>query len=164
MKDFLNQIHRVLDLNLYYIGLYICLGIPDICGAICSDNGEAKGEKYKQWFDKYVGPKYSGFLTGEDCYFFRCSFLHQGSSQHPKSTYSRVIFIEPPARNVFHCNVINDALNLDVRIFCADIISGAESWLKEYEGTEIYERNYSKFMRRYPNGLHPYIVGVPVIS
>ena len=37
-------------------------------------------------------------------------------------------------------------------------------WLDEVENTALYQCNYSKFMMRYPNGLEPYIVGVPVIA
>ncbi len=166
MRNVLNQIQLALeDSRLYYLTLFICLTIPDICGAMSSDNGEATREKYKDWFDKYVANKYSSFLTSDDCYRFRCSLLHQGRSQHPMSNYSRIIFVEPTTTtNVFHCNVLNDALNLDVRIFCRDILTGAEVWLQEYEGTEIYKKNYDKFMKRYPEGLAPYIGGVPVIS
>jgi hypothetical protein len=104
-------------------------------------------------------------FTGKDCYYYRCSALHQGSSQHPQGTYSRILFVEPSATtNIFHCNILNDALNIDVRIFCNYIVSGALDWLRQYETTELYERNYGKFMRRYPRGLSPYIVGVPVIG
>ena len=173
MKDFLEQIEIGLKSNLYYLSLFAALAIPDICGAIGSEDGEASRNKYIDWFNKYVAHKYEGqiagervvFLTAEDCYFFRCSLLHQGSSQHPKSGYSRVIFVEPSATtNVFHCNIMNDALNIDVRIFCNDIIEGARAWLQKYEETELYKKNYGKFMSRYPNGLAPYIVGVPVIG
>lgn len=165
MKDFLYQIQKGLDSNLYFLSLLAALVLPDICGAISSEDGQAKPEKYKAWFDKYVAPKYNNFLNGNDCYYFRCSLLHQGSSQHSKSNYKRVLFVEPSAStNVLHCNIIDNALNIDVRIFCKDIISGAESWLTEYEGTELYKKNYNKCMMQYPNGLPPYIVGVPVIS
>jgi len=165
MRDFLTQIRTGLEGNLYFLALFSVLAIPDLCGAMGSENGEASREKYQAWFDKYVAPKYNGFLSGTDCYFFRCSLLHQGSSQHPNNTYKRVLFVEPSATtNVFHNNIMNDALNIDVRIFCNDIISGAEAWLGENEETELYKKNYDKFMRRYPDGLKPYIVGVPVIS
>ena len=63
-----------------------------------------------------------------------------------------------------HCNILNDALNLDLNIFCRDVIMGVEQWLQNYEGTNRYNENYSRFMRRYPEGLAPYIVGIPVIS
>ena len=165
MRDFLTQIKNGLDANLYLLSLFSALAIPDLCGAMSSENGEAGKKKYKALFDKYVAPKYNSFLSGEDCYSFRCSLLHQGSSQHPRSNYKRVLFVEPSATtNVFHNNIMNDALNIDVKIFCNDIISGAEAWLGENEETELYKKNYDKFMRRYPNGLSPYIVGVPVIS
>ena len=165
MQDLLNQIKKGLEVNLYYISLFAALSIPDICGAIDSRDGEANPERYKNWFDKYVAPKYGGFLSGDDCYKFRCSLLHQGSSQHPKSSYSRILFVEPTATtNIFHNNIMNDALNIDVRIFCNDIIEGAKEWLQKVENTSLYKTNYNKFMRRHPAGLKPYIVGVPVIG
>lgn len=165
MRDFLTQIQKGLDSNLYFLALFSVLSIPDICGAMSSEDGEAKPDRYKKWFDDYVAVKYNGFVTGEDCYFFRCSLLHQGSSQHPKGNYKRVIFIEPSATtNILHNNILNDALNIDVKIFCNDIVSGVEKWLDENENTDLYKRNYDKFMRRYPNGLPPYIVGVSVIG
>ena len=165
MKDFLEQIQIGLKTNLYYLSLFAALAIPDICGAVGTEDGLASSDKYKDWFNKYVAHKYEGFLTADDCYLFRCSLLHQGSSQHPKSGYSRVLFVEPSATtNVFHCNIMNDALNIDVRIFCNDIVEGVKVWLQQYEETELYKKNYGKFMSRYPNGLAPYIVGVPVIG
>ena len=61
-------------------------------------------------------------------------------------------------------NVFNGALNIDVRLFCSEFIGWGRQWLSEVEGTERYKVNYDKFMRRYPNGLPPYIVGLPVIG
>lgn len=165
MKYFLDQIQKALELDLYYLALFTSLIIPDICGAIDSVNGEANRFKYINWFDKYVAQKYSGFFTGEDCWHLRCSMLHQGSSQHPKIEYSRIIFVEPSdTKNILHNNILDDALNIYVIIFCMDIISGSLVWLQQIEGTELYKRNYNKFLRRYPNGLLPYISGIPVIS
>lgn len=136
-----------------------------------SPDGRAESKRYIAWFDKYVAPRYTvgperkPAFSGADCYYYRCALLHQGSSQHPKSSYSRVLFVEPgTTSNVFHCNVLNDALNIDVRLFCHDVLNGAEQWLREAEHTAEYKQNYSRFMQRYPNGLPPYIVGVPVIA
>lgn len=165
MRDLINQIRIGLENNLYYLALYGSLTLPDICGALESDNGMAKDSKYKKWFNKYVSQKYTNIFDGEDCYFFRCSLLHQGSSQHKKSTYERVIFVEPNITgNVFHKNILNNALNIDVRIFCEDILQGVETWLEENENGDNYKKNYNKYMKRHPNGLAPFIVGTPVIS
>ncbi|AEG15639.1 hypothetical protein Desku_2093 [Desulfofundulus kuznetsovii DSM 6115] len=164
MKDLLDQIESALDANLYFLALAGSLLIPDICGAAGSKNGRSSREKYINWFAKYAS-NICPFLSGEDCWRFRCSLLHQGSSQDERSSYCRVLFIEPTATtNVFHCNVLNDALNIDIRIFCLGMVAAARRWLGEVEGTELFKRNMRKFMQRYPNGLAPYIVGVPVIS
>lgn len=164
MREILNQIELALTVNLYYLALFVSLTLPDICGAIDSDDGEASGAKYKAWFDKYMTPKYIGFLTGDDCYFFRCSLLHQGSSQHSRSSYSRILFVEPGAEMSAHCTGFNDTLGIDLRIFCGDMISSVKQWLDETENTEKFENNYNKFMKRHPQGLPPYIKGVPVIG
>jgi hypothetical protein len=58
MRDFLDQIEASLDANLYYVALFVSLAVPDICGTIDSDNGQATKGKYIQWFDKYITPRY----------------------------------------------------------------------------------------------------------
>ena len=162
----------------------VALTIPDIAGALDSDDGLATGQKYKDWFEEYIRPQFADVvresmppemaqhipamnnpLTGDACYQFRCSLLHQGSTQHPQSPYSRIIFIEPGATtNVVHYGIMNDALCIDLKSFCKEMIRGAKQWLDSIEGSEQFERNYNLFVKRYPTGLPPYIVGVPVVG
>lgn len=79
--------------------------------------------------------------------------------------YSRVLFVEPGATtNIFHNNILNDVLNIDLKLFVHDLLTGALAWLQEVEHSANYQRNYTLFMQRYPNGIAPYIVGVPVIA
>lgn len=171
MQTLITQARQAAESQAYYLSLFAALALPDICAAMSSSDGEAKRDRYIAWFDEYVAPMYSVGLhhtpsfTGTDCYYYRCSMLHQGSSQHPRSSYSRILFIEPGvSTNVLHNNVLNDALNLDVRMFCHDICDGADHWLASAEGTPEYKANYERFMQRHANGLPPYIVGVPVIA
>ena len=98
MRDLLAQIRAALDGNLYYLALFVTLAVPDICAALDSDTGEASAVKYKRWFDSNLGSLYGEAFTGEDCYHFRCSLLHQGTTQHPKGRYARVVFLEPGAK------------------------------------------------------------------
>lgn len=169
MEDLLKQIEAAVKANAYYLALYVALTLPDICAAMEATDGIATKDRYIAWFDRFVAPRYSigstPSLTGETCYYYRCSLLHQGRSQHPKMSYSRILFLEPGAStNVFHNNVVGDALNIDVRIFCQDIVAGVRSWLPAASATENFRNNYPRFMQRYPNGLPPYIVGAPVIG
>jgi hypothetical protein len=184
MRTLLNQIEQSLNSGFYYLSLMTALSIPDIAGALDSANGEASGQKYADWFEKHVRPRFienvrkslpqeiadripaiENPLTGEACYRFRCSLLHQGSSQHPRSPFSRIIFIEPGATtNVIHYGTMSGALCIDLRLFCHEVIAGARLWLDTVEGSEPFNSNYGKFARRHPNGLPPYISGVPVVG
>jgi hypothetical protein len=164
MEDLLGQIRRALQANLYYAALFPVLALPDICGALESPDGEANKPKYAAWFDKWVAQRYRGTLTGDDCYYLRCSLLHQGTTRHAKSTYSRVLFLEPNTIGFAHNNILMDALNIDLPTFCADMIDGVEAWLPQAIALPHFQTNMSRFITRYPNGLRPYIVGVPVIA
>jgi hypothetical protein len=171
MRTLITQTREAADSRAYYLSLFAALALPDICAAMSSPDGQTNGSRYIAWFDEFVAPNYTvgpdrrPSLTGTDCYYYRCSILHQGSSQHSKSSFSRILFVEPGATsNVFHNNVINDALNLDVRLFCHDVCDGADAWLIAAEQTAEYKVNYGRFLQRYADGLPPYIVGVPVIA
>jgi hypothetical protein len=165
VKDILEQIRAASDQGLYYVALFSALAIPDICGALESADGQASGAKYVAWFDRHVAPRYQGFLSGQDAYYFRCSMLHQGTTHHPHSSFTRILFVEPGATtNVFHNNIMGDALNIDVGIFVRDLVEAGQTWLTSAEKTPEYQAKSVQFVTRYPKGLPPYIVGVPVIG
>ena len=100
MRDLLEQIDRALQYNLYYVSIFTSLSIPDICAALSSVDGESNRTRYAQWFDQYVAPKCYGMISGETCYYYRCSMLHQGTTQHPRNAYARVIFAEPSSVDI----------------------------------------------------------------
>jgi len=166
MHDLTEQIRKASTGGLYYIALFGALALPDICGALESDDGLANKQRYIQWFDAHVAPEYNGSLDGETCYCFRCSMLHQGSTQHRRSRYSRILFFEPGNSGfVVHNFILNDdALFIDVRIFCEDICAAVERWLPEASKKPSFQANVARFVRRHPQGLAPYIGGVPVFS
>jgi hypothetical protein len=164
MKELLQQIETAVTSGSYLLSLYVALALPDICGALESTNGRATGNRYKAWFNKWVSPKYEGSLTGEQCYAYRCGVLHQGRSRHEKLGYTRIIFLEPSVNRKFHRNIINDAFNIDLKIFCEDITQSVREWHNYVKDNVHFKENYSHFMKRYSNGIPPYIVGIPVIG
>lgn len=172
MDELFSQILASSSSGVYYLALIGSLIIPDVCAGLESIDGLTTGKRYKEWFDKWVAFKYlvgnngEPSFSGEDAYYFRCSMLHQGITQYSKSNYSRLIFVQPEAAKNFylHNNRLDDALNLDIPTFCKDVVDSAFSWRTAVEHTETYKRNIEKFVRVHPNGLPPYIVGMPVIS
>ncbi len=164
MDDLLNQIEIAINNNLYYLALYCSLALPDICAASESENGETTKTKYINWITENLSQKYP-MLDPADFYRFRCSLLHQGTSIHRESGYSRIIFLEPGVTsNVFHNNIMGDAYNIDVKIFVSDILSAVRKWYDAKKNTDTVKTNLSNLLRRYPEGLSPYIVGTPVIG
>ena len=59
---------------------------------------------------------------------------------------------------------MGDALNIDVRIFVEELVLAVEKWLTTVETTLEYQKNIASGVKRYPNGLPPYILGLPVIA
>jgi len=184
MRILLEQLERSLEFGLYYLSLITTLTIPDIASALDAEDGQATGDRYKAWYDQWVRPRFGesvrklladqaiplGLLVdspldGEACYRFRCSLLHQGSSQHPKSQFSRIIFIEPNTSpgHIHYCTM-NDALCIDLNQFSREVVSGTRLWLDTVENTERFRTNYDRFARRHPSGFLPFIAGAPVIG
>ena len=75
------------------------------------------------------------FLRGEDCYALRCAILHEGSHDISEQRARQVIenfnFVVPPQGWVVHMNQTNNALQLQVDIFCRDICSSVHQWLAD---------------------------------
>jgi len=154
------EVQAALDSELYVVALTAALAIPDICGALESETGRATGENYRRWYSDNLAAKYR-WLAPEDCYQLRCSMLHQGRSA--TRNYSRIVFTAP-GPITFHNNIMDDTLNLDIVTFCQDIMAAASAWLQRSEETAVVQANLAHLMRWRPDGLAPYVVGVPVLS
>lgn len=158
------EIERALSSGLYYLAVITTLSLPDMCAALESDDGTTSGQKYKSWCDAWLLPSYP-MLTSGDLYSMRCGVVHQGRLGHPRMQYARILFTLPnPNRNVFHRNVINDALNLDVVIFCRDMVRAVEQWYAAKHNDPNVVANLPRLMRHHERGLAPYMVGMPLIA
>jgi hypothetical protein len=170
MRDLLEQIYAAVTSGHHYLSLFPTLTLPGICGAMESDNGWDTRDKYVAWFDRWAAAKFSlradsdSAFTGEECYGLRCSLLHQGTTEQSKSRYTRIVFSEPnPEHRLAHLNVMGDMLNLDSTIFCVNILNSVAVWLDAEERSENYQRNFPKFIQRYPNGFGG-LAGIPMIT
>lgn len=172
MEILISQVRMAMQSKLYYMALMTSLAIPDIAGALESANGWATEGKYIDWYEKWVRPRLAESrdrenpFSGQECYYFRCSMLHQGSSQHSKSPYTRIIFIEPGAKNygLHYCLIREEALLIQLDAFVEEVLKGCELWLGSVKGTEQYEKNFIRFATRHSNGLAPYVLGTPVVG
>jgi hypothetical protein len=162
MEDHLIAIENDITSGNYYSAVFLAITIPSICAALESVDGKDTQSNYINWYNTYVQ---NLILTGADCYKLRCSLLHQASTSHSGSTLERVIFTFPhPNGNTFHNNKLNGALNLDIPLFCSEMVNGARNWLMQMDTNQNYKKNVPNIIRIYPEGLPPYFSGHPVIS
>ncbi len=166
MDDYFVQIERAVQANLYYLALGTTLIVPDVCAALAAKSGKSNSRRYSNWFNQEMGAEYGQCLSGRDCWELRCKYLHQGRARHGGKQHKRLIFLEPKPgpRNIIHKSIFNDALVLDVPIFCNDMVVAARQWLAANEGNRCVQANLAASIKRHPYGLAPYITGIPVIG
>lgn len=149
---------------LHFPALLTALALPDICGALGSENGRASGSKTRRWLSEWLP---NGKETASAIYGLRCSLLHQGSA-HPDDGSPRVVLVERNPRDN-HINgrvTIDDevATFVDIPIFVSDVAGGVHGWLAAHGATETVRRNMARFAHRRPGGFLPFVSGLPVIT
>ena len=129
MKNFTDSIRKAVEDKNWFAGLFLALCMPDICATIETPNDTNVGERYKRWFNTNLASTYVPMFSADDCYYFRCSCLHQGLDSHVRLAHDRIHFITPPPRNnIVHRNKINNVLQMQIDIFCNDVANAVDSW------------------------------------
>jgi hypothetical protein len=168
LNTLLNQIDKALDHDLFYLALAVSLAIPDICGALNSKNGNASRDRYENWFNQYVAPRYiirgNISFTGADCYQIRSAML-QANTLYAADACSRIIFVEPAiGGTTAHNNNIGNALHLDVRLFCKDMVAGAREWSRQNTENPFVLRNKRRLVKTYSSGLRANMDGLLFVT
>lgn len=139
-----------------------------MCAALESENGQSDPQRYKHWFNTFLQEKYESQLAAEDMYRLRCAVAHQGRFEHPGMKYERVFFTLRPGGMFFHKNelpgTIKDGLNLDLFWFCKDVVESAEAWFEQKKNEPQVQKNLNRLVRFHPNGMLPYLEGVPAVG
>lgn len=104
IKELTWEITKCLKDGYYMVALISALTIPDICGKAEFPDLKNTGDRYKGWFDKYIGNHEKErhgetgmpYLSGELVYSLRCSLLHQGNPniQEHISDKNNIIYFE----------------------------------------------------------------------
>lgn len=164
MNIFRREIEKAINAELYYLALMMALALPDICAALQSSDGKSNGHRYKTWWERWMLPSYPS--VGSDvAWNLRCGVFHQARASHPQMPYSRILFTLPnPQQITIHRAVVDEALNLDLVTFCMDVVEAVDRWYKEKQDEPSVVRHLPLLVQYRPNGLSPYISGLPLIS
>ena len=145
MQHLVQSVERSLLSGNPYAALSTALALPDICGWLINPSSGSK-DRYVAWFDRYLADKYvhhvgrsktrTVFLTGNDCYALRCAFLHEGrediTEQRARQLIEKFQFVVAPQGWVVHCNLMNDTLQLQVDVFCTEVLDGVHRFQVDY--------------------------------
>ena len=175
MDNYLNAVETSLKCENWHAALFVALAIPDICGALEYPEISSK-VRYINWYNKYLLSKYSShiganhtphiFLSGLDCYAFRCSLLHEGTGDiernRTRTVLERIHFNEPSADGgSMHCNQMNRVLQLQVDVFCKDIIGATRQWLLDVKNDGNIQAQMASLLKIYPPFNFPGFIGSP---
>lgn len=164
MEVIIREIEAALDAGFYYLAIAVTLTLPDICSALESPQGRTSGPQYKAWYDNWLAAAYP-MVTADDMYSLRCGLIHQGRFGQGNMQYDRILFTLPnPQRNIYHQNIMNDALNLDAATFSRDMLQAVKGWYAAKQTDPVVQGNLPRLLQFYPQGLAPYMVGMPLIA
>jgi hypothetical protein len=116
----------------YWSLLHVAVCLPDICGALQSEDGESSKARYIAWCDQYLP---NPMLLGSERYRMRCKVLHQGrASVDQPGRYKGFSFSQPaPTGQVDHMRLEGSTLILDVGRLADEAHSGVIRWITELE-------------------------------
>jgi hypothetical protein len=171
VKPIIDEIRHLLTVGTYFTAVGSSLALPDICAALEHQDCTAKGSRYKEWWDRWLGPKYP-YTTGNDIWSLRCGIVHNGSFGHERSQFDRVVFQLPNKIGFYMHNSIfkkpggtnSSFLILNPVAFCNDILDAVSQWLDEKQNDPIVQANMPKVVQFRPNGWPACFTGVPVIA
>lgn len=140
MERFTNSLRSSVSNGDWYVALSTALTLPDVCGRLI-DPSIPSGKRYPAWFKAWMEPGYTSmlpgglhvFLSGEDCYALRCSYLHEGggdiTQQRARKALDDFHFIIPPGNGCsIHRNQMNNTLQLQVDAFCLEMADAVDAW------------------------------------
>lgn len=143
------------------IALQSSLALVDICGGLSSRDGVARAATFRTWFSNHLGSTFNE-LSPDDLYQLRCGMLHQGRTKARQ--YDAIVFTLPDGRgNIFRVRV-DRTLSFDLVSFCTTIIDAVESWWRDAQLTEPVKSHSDHVVRIRPDGMAPYIIGVPMLG
>jgi hypothetical protein len=164
----------------FQLALFGALTVPDMCAALADLSGETSQARYIAWWDAQLGRFYSpprlvtdgsgpSFLVpgldGATAYRLRCKVLHQHRVElaDARLAASRILFVLPTP-NVMDSNTIDDVLQLDLARFVQVTVKGVQAWLRQMSSDPVVRANRTKGLQFHPDGVAPFIVGLPMFG
>lgn len=162
MYELFYAIKQSLDSENYCAAMFMIVAIPDICVAL--QEGKTTGEKYISWFENNL-PQFNGYMSGKDCYAFRCALLHEGKDEildhHSKKDYlDKFIILTSKSPKSAHRSVLGDLsyasgpqpnrIFINIHKFSEEVINAAQVFICK---NNLNSSSIVKFYNEYNDGI-----------
>lgn len=172
----IQDMNKATEVGLFYAALSLALSVPGICASMEKKNGWSGRDEYKNWCERYICKKLH--ISADVLYQARCGIVHQGRGGFAKPkkanlnnnefahSTTRVVFValSRHSRIKIHCNQMNDAIQFDIASLCDDMVESLNEWRFDMQSNPVVQNNMNELLHFHPNGLEPYISGIPVIG
>lgn len=161
----LQQVEAALEFHLYYLAIVLTLTLPNVCSGLMEPDGRSTGHHYKAWYEANLASAFP-LMSADTCYSLRCGLTHQGQmelAQRDKS-HKRVIFSFPDGYDNVIEGRLDDALFFNAANFCETILERVRLWYQMAKDDPNVIKNMPNLVRFRPDGMSPYIKGMPVIA
>jgi hypothetical protein len=162
MDRLIEEIRAALHANMFTLALQGSLTLIDICGALDSETGWAKPDKFKAWYTQHLSAGFE-YLSADAAYELRCGIIHQGRSRSKDET-TVVFFTLPNPVITINQGWHDGALSFDLVHFCETILGSVEAWWQSNQDVEPVKSNADGVVRIRPEGLPPKYIGLPVLA
>ncbi len=145
------QMMQALEAGLYMPALMVALTLPDIMGALGSENGRATGPKYKAWLTEFAGYPPD---DAQALWDIRCYLLHQGRANAGKIKTAFTVpgyRTAPQTEREAHVGITVAWYSMET--FIEDVARAVTEWLRRYGLTAQAQRNLERFARLRPEGV-----------
>ena len=137
-RVYFEEIERCRTSDCYWALLHVIVSLPDICGALESENNWATEDKYVAWYQAYL-PNWG--MTPKDYRDIRNLVLHQGQTRSRSGRYYK--FTKPNQRGMSAHRVTSggEVMVLDVGKLATEAIEGIRRWFRDLQGARAKDRH-----------------------
>lgn len=172
----IDEILGCLNAGFHYAPVSLALSLPDICSALEREVGQGRfgdiGKRYRAWCKTYAEQKFHS-VKAEDLWCLRGGVHHNAMlSEHPSNKRGRILLM-PANSQKFSVNEIEvldtgtppqGGLQIFIPYFCNQMIEAAADWWSKKGSDPIVVNSLPSLVRYRPNGLAPFMVGMPVLA
>ena len=172
----LDEIRGCLKAGFHYAPVSLALSLPDICSALENEAGQGRfgdvGKRYKLWCKTYAEQKFRS-VKAEDLWCLRGSVHHNAMlSEHPSNVRGRLLLMPGNTQQAVPNELVvekcgtppQDGLQISIPYFCDRMIDAAADWWGKKRDDPTVVKNLPNLVQYRPNGLAPFMVGMPVLA